>query len=195
MSASCTADGNYVICASEDSNVYVWKRDEPPRGGATAKGKSGITTRSYENFHCKDVSVAIPWPPSSCTKIESPLVASWLRHQSPMRSPPGHLQKLSSVTPSYEDQETGNNYPPLAKVSFHSDSSYSDSCRSESTSSGTFPSPSLPSTKCISGKSTGMTQSSTAWGLVVVTAGLGGEIKIFQNFGLPRLISRQNNKF
>lgn len=33
--------------------------------------------------------------------------------------------------------------------------------------------------------STGFTQSRSAWGMVIVTAGLGGEIKIFQNFGLP----------
>ncbi|KAF2303119.1 hypothetical protein GH714_013952 [Hevea brasiliensis] len=59
IAASFSKDGKYVICASEDSNVYVWKRDE--RSG-TGKGKNMIDTRSHESFQCRDVSIAIPWP-------------------------------------------------------------------------------------------------------------------------------------
>ncbi|CAA6666779.1 unnamed protein product [Spirodela intermedia] len=139
MSASCTADGNYVICASEDSNVYVM-----------GKGKTWITTRSHEHFHCKDVSVAIPWPPSSNNKIEPPLLSSCLRQH-------GHQLPLRSLV-------LNSRYLPLSQL------------------------------LKINNRSTNG-PSSTAWGLVVVTAGLGGEIKIFQNFGLPRLLNRQNNIF
>jgi hypothetical protein len=31
----------------------------------------------------------------------------------------------------------------------------------------------------------------SAWGLVIVTAGFGGEIRCYQNFGLPRRMGRQ----
>ncbi|KDP35626.1 hypothetical protein JCGZ_09064 [Jatropha curcas] len=34
-----------------------------------------------------------------------------------------------------------------------------------------------------------------AWGMVIVTATLGGEIRAYQNFGLPRRIGRQTNLF
>ncbi|CAA7403581.1 unnamed protein product [Spirodela intermedia] len=231
MSASCTADGNYVICASEDSNVYVWKREEPRSAGSMGKGKTWITTRSHEHFHCKDVSVAIPWPPSSNNKIEPPLLSSCLRqhgHQLPLRSP-GSQQPLSSIITAAEDVSVSSRMspgPPLAKkhsleqtppcleedlsnpshsgpLSGGSSSSFSTSswlmsgALSSISALNTFTSSSLPSLRWHSGSNNRSTNgpSSTAWGLVVVTAGLGGEIKIFQNFGLPRLLNRQNNIF
>lgn len=40
-----------------------------------------------------------------------------------------------------------------------------------------------------------MANHSSAWGLVIVTAGFGGEIRCYQNFGLPRRMSRQANLF
>ncbi|KAG5582496.1 hypothetical protein H5410_053123 [Solanum commersonii] len=36
---------------------------------------------------------------------------------------------------------------------------------------------------------------STAWGMVIVTASSGGEIRIYQNFGMPLKASRPNNLF
>lgn len=44
------------------------------------------------------------------------------------------------------------------------------------------------------GNSNGSGQA-TAWGMVIVTAGLGGEIRAYQNFGLPRRVGRQANIF
>ncbi|GFS29798.1 protochlorophyllide oxidoreductase A [Actinidia rufa] len=45
--------------SSEDSHVYVWKHE----GDSRPNRSKGVTvTRSYEHFHCQDVSVAIPWP-------------------------------------------------------------------------------------------------------------------------------------
>ncbi|GAV83906.1 WD40 domain-containing protein [Cephalotus follicularis] len=61
ISASFSVDGKYIISASEDSQVYVWKREEN-RDSAGGKSRSIITTRSHEHFQCRDVSVAIPWP-------------------------------------------------------------------------------------------------------------------------------------
>ncbi|GFZ04817.1 protochlorophyllide oxidoreductase C [Actinidia rufa] len=59
ISASLTANGKYVVCASEDSHVYVWKHEADSRPN---RSKGVTVTRSYEHFHCQDVSVAIPWP-------------------------------------------------------------------------------------------------------------------------------------
>lgn len=72
ISASFTVDGKYVICASEDSLVYVWKRDKL-RNVVAWKKKGFVTTQSHEYFQCKDVSVAIPWPGS--IKYEPPLLS------------------------------------------------------------------------------------------------------------------------
>ncbi|OVA13209.1 WD40 repeat [Macleaya cordata] len=59
ISASLTANGKYVVCASGDSNVYMWKHEADSR---PSRSRSVTVTHSYEHFHCQDVSVAIPWP-------------------------------------------------------------------------------------------------------------------------------------
>ncbi|KAJ6417216.1 hypothetical protein OIU84_003012 [Salix udensis] len=59
ISASLTANGKYVVSASEDSYVYVWKHEADSR---LSRSKGVTITRSYEHFLCQDVSVAIPWP-------------------------------------------------------------------------------------------------------------------------------------
>lgn len=41
----------------------------------------------------------------------------------------------------------------------------------------------------------GNTVQATAWGMVIVTATLGGEIRVYQNFGLPLKVGRQANLF
>uniref|UniRef100_A0A6N2NFZ5 NADPH-protochlorophyllide oxidoreductase n=1 Tax=Salix viminalis TaxID=40686 RepID=A0A6N2NFZ5_SALVM len=59
ITASLTANGKYVVSASEDSYVYVWKHEADSR---LSRSKGVTITRSYEHFLCQDVSVAIPWP-------------------------------------------------------------------------------------------------------------------------------------
>lgn len=60
ISASYSSDGKYVVCASEDFNVYFWKR-EPNKVPAPGK-KRVANTKAHEHFQCRDVSVAIVWP-------------------------------------------------------------------------------------------------------------------------------------
>lgn len=45
------------------------------------------------------------------------------------------------------------------------------------------------------GSHEGDTIQARAWGLVIVTAGLGGEIRAYQNFGVPLKVGRQANLF
>ncbi|KAG6385463.1 hypothetical protein SASPL_154298 [Salvia splendens] len=59
ISASLTSNGKYVVSASEDSCVYVWRHEGEYRPN---KSKGVKVTRAYELFHCQDVSAAIPWP-------------------------------------------------------------------------------------------------------------------------------------
>ncbi|OMO97189.1 hypothetical protein COLO4_14815 [Corchorus olitorius] len=69
IAASFTSDGKYVISASEDSQVFVWRREEP-RNTGTGK-RSVITARGHEHFPCKDVSVAITWPEEEVAQVSS----------------------------------------------------------------------------------------------------------------------------
>jgi len=55
---------------------------------------------------------------------------------------------------------------------------------SPSRSSNQSVSPSRSPSRSVAGGG-GDTTQATAWGLVIVTAGLGGEIRTYQNFGLP----------
>uniref|UniRef100_A0A453DG77 Uncharacterized protein n=1 Tax=Aegilops tauschii subsp. strangulata TaxID=200361 RepID=A0A453DG77_AEGTS len=60
ISASVAPNGKYVVCASEDSHVYVWRHDNSSH---PSRSRSAVdVTNSYEHFHCRDVTVAITWP-------------------------------------------------------------------------------------------------------------------------------------
>ncbi|CAD6270362.1 unnamed protein product [Miscanthus lutarioriparius] len=153
ITAAYTSDGRYAVCASEDSNVYLWRTTRVPPAAAIGIGmkpKTWCTIRSYENFYCKDVSAAVPWT------------------QSP--PPPG----AGAGSP------TGGS-PVLGA-----------SCNDESCSVATKPEGSDPSNSTGGG---GKGDSGNAWGLVVVTASLGGEIRVYQNFGMPFRIKGQGNLF
>ncbi|KAE9447800.1 hypothetical protein C3L33_20303, partial [Rhododendron williamsianum] len=225
ISASFSPDGKYVVCASEDSQVYIWKREEP-RNGSAGKSKGTITTQSHEHFQCRDVSVAIPWPGS--IRNEPPIVEIQSKRHS-KRSNPHPPSTIGS--PTKEENTAGANskrqLPPLPKKnsilersiscqdedlaqvsrtdsgigigeSFASGSSsirYGDS--PSISASGSSHSQSWSSSwSLFDGNSHGgHTVQATAWGVVIVTAGLGGEIRAYQNLGLPVKVGRQTNLF
>ncbi|XP_064955234.1 uncharacterized protein LOC135607387 [Musa acuminata AAA Group] len=210
MSASYTSDGRYVICASEDSHVYVWKRE-----ANAGKSKGLSTTRSHEHFYCKDVSVAIPWPNarSNCSPLSPPPMSGRFIQQEPLgstdsqrstatlddifpsgsnSSPPLPKKSDSELTQS-QAEELSNISLSGAGIGSESFASASSSMRASDPGSS-----SLSSWGWYSGGSTrsgGGGDQPNAWGLVVVTAGLGGDIRIYQNFGLPLRLSRQTNLF
>ncbi|XWS55670.1 hypothetical protein CRYUN_Cryun09bG0021000 [Craigia yunnanensis] len=113
ISASFTTDGKYVISASEDSQVFVWRCEEP-RNTGTGK-RTVITARGHEHFPCKDVSVAIPWPGTIKDEPPSMPTANSKRHSK--RSQP---QQTNCESPTKEDSPQANNnnkkgLPPLPK--------------------------------------------------------------------------------
>ncbi|XP_062197355.1 uncharacterized protein LOC133900261 [Phragmites australis] len=183
ISASYTADGRYVVCASEDSHVYVWQRGGAPGGpggggaggGIGVRAKTWLTSRSYEYFFCRDVSAAVPWPgsPSSVRGGD----ASSRRGKSDGASTTMPKEQGSSRSAA----DAGSGIPRRPK-------------------SGpmTYPGGQLPadlSRREPSARWHGGAEGGNAWGMVVVTASRGGEIRVYQNFGLPLGIRGQRNLF
>ncbi|KAI3769253.1 hypothetical protein L6452_00354 [Arctium lappa] len=190
ISAYLAANGRYVVCASEDSQVYVWKHE----GDSRASRNKGVTvTQSYEHFHCQDVSMAIPWPGMSdaCWGFQDGF------SDEPNRLSGDHLDEVTTAnhptTP--EDETNGKDGSPL--TSGCSNSPLHGTISSASNGyffdriSATWPEEKLVlATKNRSPRTSvdytnGMSPGKSAWGMVIVTAGLRGEIRTFQNFGMP----------
>ncbi|KAL1539512.1 WD repeat-containing protein 44-like isoform X1 [Salvia divinorum] len=191
--ASFSPDGRHVISASEDSQVYIWKVAESKN-----PKKSKLTVKAYEHFHSKDVTVAVAWPGSTTNEPPSVEIHS-KRHSkfsvdnvvgtSKRRNlPPLPKKNVSSEEiPNCEDDDHSPPIDPGIGVinTSKSLSSYHESpspvsalaaTRSQSLSSHSF---------CHIG---GQTVQATAWGMVIVTASVEGEIRVYQNFGLPRKV-------
>lgn len=167
-----------MVCASEDSNVYVWKHE----GDSRASRNKGVTvTQSYEHFHCQDVSMAIPWPgvTDSCWGFFEP-----------MRLSGDHNQERS-------DEVSTANHPPIPEnetngSSLHGTISSATNNYFFDRISATWPEEKLvlasknlsPSQLASVDFTNGMSPDNSAWGMVIVTAGLRGEIRTFQNFGM-----------
>lgn len=148
-------------------------------------------TQSYEHFHCKDVSVAIPWP---------------------------GMDDAWEVPDTFAEEQTGDdinldevlsaNHPPTpVEENFGTDGSQPASGCNNSPLHGTIASATnnyffdrisatWPEEKLVVSArnrtprvsvdlSSGVSQNMSAWGMVIVTAGLRGEIRTFQNFGMP----------
>ncbi|KAL4390589.1 hypothetical protein AHAS_Ahas03G0160200 [Arachis hypogaea] len=189
ISASLTANGKYIVAASEDSHIYIWRNEADCRPN---RSKAVTVTSSYEHFHCKDVSVAIPWPGMDY---------AWEMHDTFSKEQPefdDNVDEVSSAnhppTPVEEDIGTEgsqsasgcNNSPLHGTIAGATDSYFFDRI------SATWPDEKqLAATRNRSSQisvdlsSNAVSQNMSAWGMVIVTAGLRGEIRTFQNFGLP----------
>lgn len=247
MAASFTTSGRYIISASEDSQVYVWKHEET-RNPSSGKARNLIVNQSHEHFPCKDVSVAIPWP---CTirgdpppvpmqnpkknskRSQEDSAANSKRMLPPLpkksnnhatESAPGspeHDPAAISRTESGIGDSFGNSkrmLPPLPKKSNNHATESGDSpideeleaiSRTDTGLGDSFASSyGDPASISASGTPSNASWSSnyssydgcngassihpSAWGLVIVTAGFGGEIRCYQNFGLPRRMRQAN---
>ncbi|PPS03122.1 hypothetical protein GOBAR_AA17535 [Gossypium barbadense] len=188
ISASVTTNGKYVVSASEDSYVYVWKQEAESR---PSRNKGVTVTYSYEHFHCKDVSVAIPWPGMCDT---------WGVRDT-------QLNDQNCFDDTIDEVSTANHPPtPDEDYSGNEGSLLASGCTnsplhgtiSSATNSYFFDriSPTWPEEKLLLATRTrsprisldytsGVNPNISAWGMVIVTAGLRGEIRTYQNFGLP----------
>ncbi|KAL3849389.1 hypothetical protein ACJIZ3_011271 [Penstemon smallii] len=177
ISGSVTSNGKYVVSASEDSYVYVW-RNEGESGPNRSKGVT--VTQSYELFHCQDVSVAVPWPgmSSDSSYLEDEILNG--NHPVPTTPVEGGNSPLngtlSTATKSYLFDRFSLTWPEEKLVSPDTTTiKKKKNCRASPRVSTDF-----------SNQNNNINNSSSAgWGMVIVSAGLRGEIRTFQNFGLP----------
>lgn len=181
ISASVTENGKYVVCASEDSYVYVWKHDTRP-----GRSKGIAVTRSYEHFHSQDVSVAIPWPGMGDTwelqdsfSGEQIGLGSQLDEVSTANHPPTPVEYINGDEGS-PSVSVCTSSPLNGTISSATNGYFFDRI------SATWPEEKLLlATKNTSPHASVDFANGSAWGMVIVTAGLRGEIRTFQNFGLP----------
>lgn len=163
ISASMAANGKYVICASEDSHVYMWRYDAHSQSQPNKRKGVVDSTMSYEHFHCQDVTVAVALPdPSRASSGSSvghskPQIYEGLVHQLVLPN-----SSSSRDLDTWLEENSSSNEPIPQNNS-------SELC------TGTF-----------------QPQSRSARGMVIVTAGRGGEIKIYQNYGFPQCVSRHS---
>ncbi|KAI3809937.1 hypothetical protein L1987_19541 [Smallanthus sonchifolius] len=185
ISAYVAVNGRYVVCASEDSNVYVWKHEADSRA---SRNKGVTVTQSYEHFHCQDVSMAIPWPgiTDTCWGFGS---------TEPSRLSGDHerLDEASTANhPPTPEDETNRIDGSLVSSPLHGTISSASNGYFFDRISATWPEEKLvmatsknPSPRASVDFSNGLSPGKSAWGMVIVTAGLRGEIRTFQNFGTP----------
>jgi WD40 repeat protein len=188
ISASITADGKYVVSASEDSHVYIWKYESPASRPSRSNNNKNVTvTNSYEHFHSQDVSAAISWPGMASTE-------NWgTQNRAGFNGSTNNLDNISTANhPPTPVDQLGTverlNSPRNGIISSATNGYFFDRM------SATWPEEKLLFARNRSGNrlSTDMSSSngnsgnvSASWGMVIVTAGLRGEIRTFQNFGLP----------
>ncbi|CAL1362023.1 unnamed protein product [Linum trigynum] len=189
FTASLTSNAKFVVSASEGSNVYIWKHEANWR---LTRDKVVTVTQSYEHFRCQDVSAAIPWLGTSCTGAV-PETCSGFRY-----GQDNHLDEVSITNhPLIPFQEvlTGDLSPSLSGCTNRPHNqiiSGPASGRIYERISATCPQEKLnldagtrrpQTTSHVTDEFTN--QRMSAYGMVIVTAGLRGQINAYQNFGLP----------
>jgi len=173
ISACLAGNGQYIISASEDSHVYMWRNNddfEPSRKKGTVS-----VTNTHEHFHCKSVTVAVTWPFTS-TKMASNKqeeLDNGLENDHILQTKPAKAQEMPDV--KYQSTNIASN----------------NSNHNGDRSSVTWPEELITPAKQSHRPTTYLADEGdqapnvSAWGLVIVTAGRGGQIRTFQNFGFP----------
>ncbi|CAL9086939.1 unnamed protein product [Musa textilis] len=177
ITACLTTNGKHVICASEDSHVYVWRHDDSQTSRRNGVGATTIT-HSYEYFHCRGVTVAVPWPNTGSMKM--------LRTCSSNQC--GLNIEFQANAPSVAENNRHHQTRTQQQSTIHN----SNLNRLSERNSATWPeelmtadkqSPGCNGDFCNGGMAA---QCKSTWGMVIVTAGQGGEIRTFQKFWLAK---------
>nr|UNY85684.1 WD40-containting protein [Zea mays] len=182
--ATFTPDGQHIVCASEDSNIYVWNHENQDE----ASLKHAKTIWSSERFYSNNAAIAIPW---NGPKPRNPVSLA-----SQILSPQGDnlwcMSKAVKCSSSQSEDSAINSFVSrFAPGIFNLNQEFS----SESTcrSSATWQEEILPSRsiRAILDESqykflrNCFQSTPNSWGQVIVTAGWDGKIRSFQNYGLP----------
>ncbi|CAL5025918.1 unnamed protein product [Urochloa decumbens] len=182
--ATFTPDGQHIVSASEDSNIYIWNHENQDE----ASLKHAKTIWSSERFQSNNAAIAIPWngqKPGNPVSLASQIL-------------PAHgdnfwcMSKAVKCSSSRSEDSAINNFlSRFAPGIFNLNQEFSteSTCRS----SATWPEEILPSHSihAILDESqykfvrNCFQSTSNSWGQVIVTAGWDGKIRSFQNYGLP----------
>uniref|UniRef100_A0A0E0GA86 Uncharacterized protein n=1 Tax=Oryza nivara TaxID=4536 RepID=A0A0E0GA86_ORYNI len=165
ISACSAVKGRYLISASEDSHVYMWRCNDDSEPN-TKKGIVSITN-THEHFHCEGVTVAVSWPCASSTMTsrewpENGLSGSELDKDQEMPDAQHQSNIIRNTNPNHNGDTSAT--------------------WSEELMTPTKQSPRSSASHPMEGD---QAPSHSAWGLVIVTAGHEGHIRTFQNFGFP----------
>lgn len=154
--------------------MYIWRNDDNLEQGRS-KGNVAVTN-SYEHFHCQDVTVAVALPSTGSAMVSR---TNSMKHDerdsvsehSLMHAVPEKLQDSSDFQP-----QSGNT---LSTSSNHSGD------RATWPEELMMPTKQSPRSSASLPSGADQALSRSAWGTVIVTAGRGGQIRTFQNFGFP----------
>ncbi|KAF8702790.1 hypothetical protein HU200_032621 [Digitaria exilis] len=174
ISACLAANGRYVISASEDSHVYLWKNDDNLEKG---RSKGNVTvTNSYEYFHCQDVTVAVALPSTGSAMVSRTNSRKHDEQDCVSEHPLLHATPEKMQDSCDFQAQSGN---ILSTSSNHSGD--------RATWPEELMTPTKQSPRSSASLPSGARQAPSrfAWGMVIVTAGRGGQIRTFQNFGFP----------
>lgn len=212
-----------MISPSEDSQVYIWKYEE--QRGTSRKSTITTHSHEHFQCREVSVAIPWPGSIKkeapivevhskrhSKRSIQQPLSAGYeeslsIRKRSlpPLPAKKNSMLERASSCPDEDLSEVSRTESGMdvGESSFSSSSSTSNSSSRYALSS-----PSHNTTHSWSwfdgvsshggGGGGGIrinTMQATAWGLAIVTAGLGGELRTYQNFGLPLKVSRQSHLF
>lgn len=175
ISACLAGNGRYIISASEDSHVYVWRNNDDFEPG---RRKGIVSTNIHEHFHCESVTVAVTWPFTGAS-VDSGMnsrkqeIDRGTENDHGLQSKPVKVQDIPDV--QYQSNSITNN----------------NSNHNGDRASATWPEELM--TQANQSHKTNIcplsegdqAPSRSSWGLVIVAAGHGGQIRTFQNFGFP----------
>ncbi|KAI4315563.1 hypothetical protein L6164_028359 [Bauhinia variegata] len=160
-----TSDGKHIVSVSEDSNVCIWNYSGEDRSGSKAKNMW-----CCESFLSQNASIAIPW--CGTESMAGTVLASTLRSD---------MNQKMSLSPDCFSLSLGLLAESLPKVS----ATWPEETLSDSSPMGVSPSRMCKSEYKLLRSACKGISNSHLWGLVIITAGWDGRIRVHHNYGLP----------